>query len=277
MKRLIFIILVFSFAVPRPCAAARPKGEVRKGNELYKKGEYGGALKAYEDALEEAPDSDIVNYDIGAALYKTEDYEASIGHFERSLVSEDESLEQKANYNIGNAKYKYGISKEGTDLDQAIAFLEQSLRHYERAIEINMEDEDARHNYEFVKEELKRLKEMSRQKQEQRQQSQGEESDEKKEEQQSGQGAKDEKKDQEEKRQEGQTEEQDEREQADSGGGEEEREGKPQQTGPQEAPEDISEKEARAMLDHYSEEEEPKGLYTEKLPPRRPQRVLKDW
>jgi len=257
MRRLLFTVLIISFAA-QPCFASQPKREIKKGNMLYNEAEYDEALEQYEEALVDAPDSDVVNYNVGAALYKTEDYEVSIGHFEKSLVSEDESLEQKANYNIGNAKYKYGIGKEESDLPQAVASLEQSLRHYECAIELDPEDEDAKYNYEFVKEELKRLKKKTEQQ-----------------ETQSQQGEKGESKDQEDQQQTGQEEREEQAGAGEEGEGEEERES--QQSASRESPEEISEKEARMILENYSEEDEPKGLYTQKLPKGRPQEVLKDW
>ncbi|MBL7071386.1 MAG: tetratricopeptide repeat protein [Candidatus Omnitrophica bacterium] len=264
MKRILLIIFIISFFA-YPCHASQPKRDVKNGNILYEKGEYAKALEQYEDALASSPDSDIVNYNVGAALYKTEDHEAAIGHFEKSLVSEDEFLEQRASYNIGNAKYKYGISMEESDLQQAVALLEQSLRHYERTLELDQEDEDAIYNYEFVKAELERLKKQMEQQQSQSQDKESENSEQEQSEEQQQRGEEEEEQGEEEGQEASAAEEQ----------GEEE--GQSQQAQAEEAPEEISEKEAKMLLESYGEEEEPKGLYTEKIPQRGTREVLKDW
>lgn len=155
--RIIFIALVFSITLYSAKAQAQVKKEVKHGNLLYNKGKFDDALKEYEKAFLKSQDSDIVNFDMGTALYKTNDYKAAMSHFERSLVTEDKSLEQKINYNIGNAKYKYGISMEQDNLDEAINSLEDSLKRYENAITLDEKDKDAKYNYEFVKKELERL------------------------------------------------------------------------------------------------------------------------
>jgi len=290
--RILFIsILILSFSA-QPClAGAKAKKEVKDGNLLYNKGDFEGALKKYEGAFLDEPDSEVVNFDLGAALYKTGDHKAAAERFERSLVSQDPTLEQKAGYNLGNARYKYGIGKEKTDLKGAINLLEQSIRHYEQAIELDEEDADAKHNYEYVKKELKRLKvkqEQRQQKQEQgedeeeqeqQKQEQGEDKKEQEkkeqqpsEEEQKGSGR--DKEEEKEKPEEGREQEPEETKEEESGDTEEE----PGSQGPPEQPlAEMTEEEAEMLLDSYRHEEEPKGLYKEKIPAGGLPETLKDW
>ncbi|MFC1709963.1 tetratricopeptide repeat protein, partial [Candidatus Omnitrophota bacterium] len=158
MKKVLLILAILCYSTATCFAGSQPKKEVKKGNLLYNRGEFQEALKQYEEALLLVPDSDVVNFNLGNALYKTDDYKNAIDYFEKSLVSNDESLEQKASYNVGNAKFKYGLTQEETDIGSAINLLTQSLRHYERALQLEPEDEDAKFNHEFVQEEIKRLK-----------------------------------------------------------------------------------------------------------------------
>lgn len=256
MKNLIGILLLIIFVPNADCwAAGRPKYNVKKGNLLYNKGEFDAALERYEDALAVTPDSPIVNYNTGAALYKTEEYQTAIEHFAKALLSEDKGLEQKAAYNAGNAEYKHGISLEDSDLPSAINLLKQSLRHYERAMVLDAEDEDARHNYEFVKKELERL----RKKQEQQQQNKSQQD---KQQQNNPQQDKQDKQNKQE-RQQNQKKSAQQEEQA-------EQDARPEAG-------EMSEKEARMLLENYRQDEEPKELYKEKLPVSGVSEPLKDW
>ena len=306
---LIFLILLF---YAQPCFPGRKaKTGVKKGNLLYNRAEFEEALKEYEQALLDSPDSDIVNFNTGAALYKTENYGAAISHFEKSLVSENQSLEQKAGYNIGNAKFKYGITKEELNLPEAISLLEQSLHHYQRALELDPEDNHAEYNYEFVKKDLERLREKLRQQaQAQKEKEQkGQESGVQQQQsgsQQTGSGqAKTDEGAAEEKEAESEsTEKTDEKTQAQQqpqamqpgreeteegeraqeaglqdeiGGEEKEGQASGQTTESDKQQGEISRQEALMLLENYRQEEEPRGLYKEKIPTRGLPEVLKDW
>ena len=268
---LLTLLILCIFA--HPCSAAPgAKKEVKEGNLLYNKEKFDEALEKYEDAFIKMPDSDVVNFDLGTALYKTEGYKASAGHFEKALVSGDESLVEKASYNIGNAKYKYGIGKEEEDLKSAINLLEQSLRHYERAMELDQKDEDVKHNYEFVKKELERLKK----KQQQPQQQQQDKKD-KKEQEQTPQGGKE--GEQQEKKKEPEEQQQDQQQQQDQEEQEQDQQDQQQEDRQQqEQPlDEMTKEEAEMLLESYKHEEEPKGLYEKKKPTRGLPDVLKDW
>jgi tetratricopeptide (TPR) repeat protein len=259
------------------------KKEVKNGNLLYNEGKYEEALEKYRDAFQDSPDSDIVNFNLGDAFYKTQSYKEAIGHFEKALVSEDESLEQASSYNIGGAKYKYGIGKEDTDLEGAIGLLEESLRHYENAMRLDADDEDAKYNYEFVKKELERLKEKLKN-QEQQQEDQEQKKDEGKKERQQkdseskeeeGEHPEEDKKPQEEEQQDEEKERDEQKEDSDQKEGEEE---EPEEGAESKAPyPEMSEEQAEMLLDDYRESEEPKELYRQKLPTGRLPDVDKDW
>lgn len=140
------------------CLASQPpQGLIRQGNKLYKQGKIEEAIQKYNEAELKAPDSDIINFNLGAAYYKKGDYQKAIEHFTKALVSEKRSLESDALYNIGNAKYKLGKLKENTQLSLAADLMRESLEYYKRALELNPKNKDARFNYEVVEKELKAL------------------------------------------------------------------------------------------------------------------------
>ncbi|MBN3037892.1 MAG: tetratricopeptide repeat protein [Candidatus Omnitrophica bacterium] len=286
IKRLLLLILCVCLFAPPCSASSRGKSEVKKGNILYDQGQFEEALKSYEEALSDLPNSEIVNFNLGDALYKTKDYKAAIGQFEKTLVAEDEAIEQKASYNIGNAKYKYGIGFEDSDLEQAIDLLEQSLRHYERAMELDAEDEDAKFNYEFVKKELERLKQKQQQQQQQQQQKvddqdqkqQQQQGDDNEQEQQQQQQQQQQDQQQEEKNRDEQQQQKDQQqEQSQDQQQDQDKKDQQQNVQQQQQAAELSEQQALKLLEGYSQDEEPKGLYKEKIPTSGLPEVYKDW
>jgi len=226
----VFLSFLLSFVGAAQIEAASPKQTIKEGNLLYEQGDYIASERKYKEALEKDTESDIINFNLGTALYKKEEYEEAVDHFQKVYLSEDDLLKQKAYYNSGNALYKIGISEEqGGSATAAIPPVEQSLKQYERALEIDKNDEDTNHNYVFVQKELKRLQEI--QKQEQQQGDQGEDSESSEgQEQQQGQQSQD---NQEQQGQEGQEQQNSQAQQSEQGD-----ELNSQQQGQQEEPQD---------------------------------------
>ena len=120
-------------------------------NRLYNKGEYDIALKKYNEILAGHPDYDIVNFNIGAALYKKGDYQTSVEFFTKSLRNENPEIKSRANYNIGNSLYKQAQNLENMDLEKAADFYREAIKYYEAAIKLHKKDEDAKYNYDLLK------------------------------------------------------------------------------------------------------------------------------
>ena len=282
MKIIPFILLILSLCVNTPLFAYSAKGKVKEGNTLYNKGQFKQALEKYQDALSKLPESDIVNFNTGSALYKNGDYNGAISHFEKSLLSDEPFLQQKASFNLGNSRYKYGISKEESDLQQAVDLLSQSLNNYQRSLQLNPDDEDAKYNYEFVKKELKRLKEKLKQQDQQCQlpdkQQDKEEKDSqqsKQEQSQSDQEESDTQKEQSQLQQQEESQEQQAEEpsqEKEDGTEEQFSQGKQQQPS-----QEISKEQARMLLEAFRQQEEPRGLYKPEVPTRGPSEPSQDW
>jgi Ca-activated chloride channel family protein len=149
--------------------AEGPATIVQKANRLYNKNNFDQALKLYNQAQGEAPETPEIEFDIGAAQYKKGDYPAAIASFEKACVTKDAQLEAKALYNIANCKYKMGLLKENTDLSATVALLRESLNYYKRSIELNPKDQDPKVNHELVERQLKLLLDKLRQEQEKQQ------------------------------------------------------------------------------------------------------------
>lgn len=286
ISKLIFISLCIFMAAYSTCfAAGDAKKNVKEANRLYQKGKLDEALQKYNDASVTLPDSDVVNFNIGTALYKKEDYRKAIDAFTKALTSEDKKLEADALYNLGNCKYKLGKLKENTDLSTTVALLRESLDYYKRAVEIDQKNTDARFNHEFVEKELKVLldklkrqqsnqdKQKEQQEQQPEQQKQGtcpagkEQAEGEKEKEESAQAQ--EQQQQEKEGQEGQSqpeEKQQKEEQAAAEGSQQEGENK-----------ELSEEGAHALLERYGRDEATPDYMDRQTQRDYDSRVSKDW
>lgn len=286
-RGIIFWLILFLFiAGDSVCFGAEgAKQKVKEANALYQKGKLDEALQKYNEAGITMPDSDIINFNTGAALYKKGDYQKAQDAFTKALISQDRKLEADALYNIGNCRYKLGKLKENTDLTAAVNSLRESLDYYKRAVGLDQENKDARFNHEFIERELKILldklskqrqsgeekkgeeRQQEQQKQGERQQQEGEksggqsaENGQEKDEGRQREEADQAKEDREKREQEGvsmQEETQKEGEQA---------EGK----------KELSEEEARALLERYGREETAPD-YMDRRAGSYDREVLKDW
>ena len=334
MKKIALITILILIAVTPCYAKGSAKRAVKKGNTLYDEGKFKESLEHYEKASSADPNSGIVNYNIGAASYKLNDYERAVNFFNRALTDEadeDEDLTQQTSYNLANSEYMYGVSKEEFDLQGAIDQITESIRHYEKALELDKEDKDAIFNYEYVKKELKRLQEKLKdqektQPQGDEQKDQKDQGDKQQDQQQKGKDQQDKKKqqqqdkeqqdkqDQDQKNKEGQEDQKD-KDQQDKEQQQQDKKDKEGEDGQQDKPqqgeeksqesqdsdrernvrgsaessangqkgkgndsqEEMSARQASMLLDNYRHEEEPKGLYKQKIETGHMPDVDKDW
>jgi tetratricopeptide (TPR) repeat protein len=121
----------------------------RKANELFRAGQYREAADAYLATLEELGPGAPANVqaallnNLGAALYRMEDYETAMQAFVRSLaIADTDEDKSRAAYNAGNASFRQN------NLEAALSFYKQSLLE-------DADNEDARYNFEFVRRRVK--------------------------------------------------------------------------------------------------------------------------
>lgn len=247
----------------------------RRGNTLYASEAYEAAAAAYRAGLEpyadaaavpDAVHSGLLN-NLGAALYRTEDFEGAQQAFASAFRLAPTATEAtRAAYNAGNAAFQQ------QDLDAALAL-------YREALLADPDNRDAKVNYEFVK----RMQEQQ-QEQEQQQDGEGEQDNQ---EQQDGDG-------QQEQQQDGQQEQQDGEQEGDQDGDgqpDDEQESDQEQQGqagdqgqqqqeqsaqPEPDPNQLSQQEAERILQALQNEET--DLLREAMKVKaRPRRVEKDW
>jgi Ca-activated chloride channel family protein len=118
----------------------------QKGAREYEQQAYDKALSTFLDGqTNEAPESIELKYNIAASQYKLNQHDKAIEGFldVASRPNADASLQSKCYYNIGNSYFRQGKFQE-------------SVAAYEKAQELNPQDEDTKYNLNIVKEMYKR-------------------------------------------------------------------------------------------------------------------------
>ena len=133
-----------------------------KGRKAYESGKYDEARAYYEHVLNNRKNDAAAQFGLGATAYKQQDMEIATRSLNAVKNSDDPSLAAKALYNLGN------MFRD----QQKMA---ESLAMYRKALELDPMDEDAKINYELLKQVIKQ------QKTEEQEQQQDQNSDQKKE------------------------------------------------------------------------------------------------
>lgn len=157
MKRIVTIVLTGVSLLQFAGAFAQTQNSlIRKGNKLYKKGDFDKSLTEYERAIKLDPQNASANYNFGNALFRKEKWEDAEKNFDNVITtSTDNTLRQQAFYNKG-----VSLSKQKK--------LQESIEAYKNALRLNSSDEDARVNLQKALLELKK-NDQSQQQSEQKQ------------------------------------------------------------------------------------------------------------
>jgi len=146
----------------------------------YKAGKYEQALKEYEQLLKRKSDDPRLHFNAGAAAYRNQQFEEAAKQFNATLASPDLKLQGLAYYNEGNSLYHLGEAIP--DPKKRTESWEKALQNYQSSAKLNPQDSDAKFNYEFVKRKLEELKQ-EQQKNQQNKQDQDQKQDQKQEKQ----------------------------------------------------------------------------------------------
>ncbi len=136
-----------------------------KGKKAYEEGQYDEARVYYEHVLKNRKKDNGAQFGLGVTAYQQKDMETAARALNNAMNSDDKSLASKAMYNLGN-------------MFRDQQKMEESLALYRKAIELDPTDEDAKVNYELLKQVLQQ------QEQQQQQDKQNQEQDQEKQDQQ---------------------------------------------------------------------------------------------
>ena len=138
-----------------------------KGEKAYEEGHYDEARIYYEHILKNRKKDNGAQFGLGVTAYQQKDMETAARALNNAMNSNDKSLASKAMYNLGN-------------MFRDQQKMEESLALYRKAIELDPTDEDAKVNYELLKQVLQQ------QEQQQQEDKQNEEQDQEKGDQEKG-------------------------------------------------------------------------------------------
>jgi tetratricopeptide (TPR) repeat protein len=139
-------LLLFGMISASSAFAQTQNTLIRKGNQLYREGEFDKSLSEYEKAVKLDSQNALANFNYGNALFRKEKWEEAQKNFENVITRPDEAMRQKAFYNKGVA-----LTKQKK--------LEESIEAYKSALRLNATDEDARINLQKALLELKKKNE----------------------------------------------------------------------------------------------------------------------
>lgn len=147
---------LFSQAV----AQGAGRRQIAEGNKHYAENKFDEANDKYRDAEVANPESPIVHFNIGDALYKKRKYEEALQAYGKALQkSNDVKLQAQAYYNRGNTLFRLNKWPE-------------SILEYQQALKLNPNDNDAKYNLEYVRAKIKENAQKQPQDQQQQQQQQ---------------------------------------------------------------------------------------------------------
>jgi len=148
LKRKRFLIIFLSVLAPgfvasNSFAQGAGRRQVSEGNKYYTEGKFDEANNKYRDAEVSNPESPIVHFNIGDALYKKRKYEDALQAYQKALQKSDEvQLQAQSYYNMGNTLFRLNKWPE-------------SILAYQQALKLNPNDRDAKYNLEYVRAKIK--------------------------------------------------------------------------------------------------------------------------
>jgi len=141
----------------------------RDAEKAYAAGAYDEALAHYRAAAQAAPDDARLRFNEGVAAYRAGKHDEAAQAFSTALEGADVELQQRAYYDLGNARFRMGEAAAKSQPEQARAALEDSVKAYEGALALDPKDENARFNRDLAKARLEELKQEQQKQQKQQQ------------------------------------------------------------------------------------------------------------
>ena len=145
---------------------------VSDAEKSYRHGDYARADTEYEASARRRPTEAKLQFNVGAAAYKTGDFKTATASFQNAIKTGAPQVQQGAYYNLGNTEYRLG---QQTQQAQPAATIEQwqaAVKSYDAALQLQPTDADAKFNRDLVQRKLAQLQQQQQQQQQKQSQSQ---------------------------------------------------------------------------------------------------------
>jgi tetratricopeptide (TPR) repeat protein len=166
----IFVMLFF----PASSSAESSRSLVEEGNKAFAQEDYGASWEHYNKAAEMEPESAIVMFNMGDALYKQEKFAEAFNAFEqaaaKALQNNDRMLEARSRYNMGNSSFRKAEKLLQENPEMALAEYKRSSEYYQAAVKLDPDFTDAAHNLEASRIAARQIEEVIRQQKQEAQQ-----------------------------------------------------------------------------------------------------------
>ena len=143
------------------------------GIDLYNQQKFPEAYAQFQRAIQENPgarETDRIQFDSGAAAYKMKNYNKALEAFSQALLSKNPHLQSESHYNLGNTLYQRGEAEQKDE--KKLTNWESALQHYQETLKAESQNQNAKDNYEYVKNKIEELKKKQQQQQNQQPQQQ---------------------------------------------------------------------------------------------------------
>ena len=161
-----------------------PNAQAQTGVEEFNSGQFDKAGAVFEDKLQAQPGSRELQFNSGAAAYKSGDHEKAATYFTEALLSSNPKLREAAAYNLANTLVRKG--EAAAEPEAKKTNWKNAIEQYDEALQLNPDNNFAKENRELVKkliEDLEKQQQQQEQKQDQKQDQQQQQDQEKKDEQ----------------------------------------------------------------------------------------------
>src|SRR5207249_5864082 len=125
------------------------------GIDAYRDGKFEDAYGQFQQTPKSHPQSraeDKLQFDSGAAAYKSEEYGKALESFSQALLSSDTGLQGKSHYNLGNTLYERGETQKSDD--KKLSDWTNALEHYQQTLKLEPQNKEAKDNYDYVKKKI---------------------------------------------------------------------------------------------------------------------------
>lgn len=131
----------------------------KEAEQAYQAKQYGQSLEKLEQGIEAAPNEARLHYNKGNALYQSQKYPEAAEAYRQALTREGNPQELAQTwYNLGNSYFRQGSQNaQGAQQNTPEEAWKQAIEAYQKALELNPEDHQAKENKDYVQAQLEAL------------------------------------------------------------------------------------------------------------------------